>query len=79
MFKPSYQKSHDMQQITCIAIWFKLSTPLISWKLGDVSTKGEKGKTPPAKVCKIHARLVHHATGEEIEKKVKPKRRESEG
>jgi hypothetical protein len=41
---------------------------LISWKLGDVSTKRGKKKPPPAKVCKIHARLVHHTTGEETEK-----------
>jgi hypothetical protein len=53
----------------------KLPAPLISWKLGDVSTKGGKEKLPPAKVCKIHARLVRHTTGEEIEK-VKSKRRD---
>jgi hypothetical protein len=58
----------------------KLPAPLISWKLGDVSTKGGKEKPPPAKVCKIHARLVRHKTGEEIRKsKVKETRRESEG
>lgn len=53
----------------------KIPAPLISWKLADVSTKSGKEKPPPAKVCKIHARLVRHTTGEEIEK-VKSKRRD---
>ena len=53
----------------------KLPAPLISWKLGDVSTESGKKKPPPAKGYKIHARLARHTTGEEIEK-VKSKRRD---
>ena len=48
---------------------------LISWKLGDVSTKRGKKKPPPAKGHKIHARLARYTTGEQIEK-VKSKRRD---
>ena len=53
----------------------KLPAPLLSCNLGDVSTERGKKKPPPAKGYKIHARLVRHTTGEEIEK-VKSKRRD---
>jgi len=72
----SCQKSDNMQHITRIATApnFPLRSLVGNLEMSQQKVK-EKKKPPPAKACKLHARLVRHTSGEEIEK-VKSKRRD---